>query len=305
MSNVSKLADAINREQQALRTVVDELKSEETYRLAESIRALSEMVNTGECCEDIADAAVQCAVSFLPGANVMAISIDKAQATARILARANCPFTEVGQALPLAADGLLCAVVDEPKRVHRQRCGVDSNIFPERIDFTDDPNDIFVCKAVPRPGAECFALAMLTDEDSLDRASKVLVTLSELLTALCNARGAIEQQNNSARDIVRAKKEWERTVDVLPEIVCLVDADGKVVRSNRTIERWGLGDVTKVAGKDVHELSWGVRGQRHRVNDPRWHSGPHDTRSYAADTRPGSSGGESSAVRRHCHNGHQ
>jgi len=56
-------------------------------------------------------------------------------------------------------------------------------------------------------------------------------------------------------DVVRrAKREWEGTVDALGEIVCLLDADGRVLRANRAIERWGLGDVKQAIGRSAHEL---------------------------------------------------
>jgi len=54
--------------------------------------------------------------------------------------------------------------------------------------------------------------------------------------------------------VERAKQEWETTVDSLPEIVCLVDAEGHIVRANRTIEAWGLGLVTAVRGLGLHDL---------------------------------------------------
>ncbi len=54
--------------------------------------------------------------------------------------------------------------------------------------------------------------------------------------------------------IERAKWEWESTVDSLSQLVCLFDRQGRILRANRTIERWGLGKVTNVQGRDVHAL---------------------------------------------------
>ena len=50
------------------------------------------------------------------------------------------------------------------------------------------------------------------------------------------------------------KQEWESTADVLPEFICLLDASGSITRSNRTMERWGLGRVTEAHGRDLHDL---------------------------------------------------
>ncbi len=64
-----------------------------------------------------------------------------------------------------------------------------------------------------------------------------------------------EESQNGASDLVeRAKKEWELTVDALPHIVCLLDAAGRVLRANRAVERWSLGRIEDVPGKNFHDL---------------------------------------------------
>ncbi len=54
--------------------------------------------------------------------------------------------------------------------------------------------------------------------------------------------------------VERAKREWEATVDSLPELVCLIDRSGCVIRSNRIIEEWQLGEVYHIKGRHLHEL---------------------------------------------------
>ncbi len=54
--------------------------------------------------------------------------------------------------------------------------------------------------------------------------------------------------------IEQAKQEWEVVVDTLPHCVCLLDAQGRILRANRTIERWGLARVSDVYGRELHEL---------------------------------------------------
>jgi signal transduction histidine kinase len=54
--------------------------------------------------------------------------------------------------------------------------------------------------------------------------------------------------------VERAKQEWEATVDTLTELVCLVDECGCIIRANRTIEQWQLGDVARVRGVNLHTL---------------------------------------------------
>lgn len=53
--------------------------------------------------------------------------------------------------------------------------------------------------------------------------------------------------------IGKAKRHLEAVLDTLPQLICLVDANGNIVRCNRTFERWGLGDVHTVVGGDFHQ----------------------------------------------------
>ena len=57
--------------------------------------------------------------------------------------------------------------------------------------------------------------------------------------------------------IARAKFEWETTVDALPDLICLLDSFGRVARVNRVVERWNLGSITGVLGRDLHGLLHG------------------------------------------------
>ena len=54
--------------------------------------------------------------------------------------------------------------------------------------------------------------------------------------------------------IARAKLEWEGTVDALPDLICLLDAGGHVLRVNRVCERWSLGSIAEVLGRDLHRV---------------------------------------------------
>jgi signal transduction histidine kinase len=54
--------------------------------------------------------------------------------------------------------------------------------------------------------------------------------------------------------IEKAKHEWECTVDALTTLVCLLNADGVILRANRVVEQWGLGSVSAVIGKHAHPV---------------------------------------------------
>jgi signal transduction histidine kinase len=58
--------------------------------------------------------------------------------------------------------------------------------------------------------------------------------------------------------IARAKREWQCIVDALPQLVCLLNRNGRVARSNRVAEHWRLCRVNEVAGLHMHELLHGA-----------------------------------------------
>ena len=51
-----------------------------------------------------------------------------------------------------------------------------------------------------------------------------------------------------------AQQPWRFIADSLPQIVCLLDIQGRVVRANHTIQRWGWDDPAAVRGIDLHEV---------------------------------------------------
>ena len=65
---------------------------------------------------------------------------------------------------------------------------------------------------------------------------------------------AEEEFKELLEKVERAKQEWESTADSLPELVCLVDDRGRIIRANRTVETWNLARVVDVKGWMVHEL---------------------------------------------------
>lgn len=56
------------------------------------------------------------------------------------------------------------------------------------------------------------------------------------------------------RQIERAKKEWEATIDSIPQLVCLVDRENRIQRANSTVEDWGLAWVNEVKDMPLHDL---------------------------------------------------
>ena len=50
------------------------------------------------------------------------------------------------------------------------------------------------------------------------------------------------------------KEQWLFAADSMPQLICLVDHDWRVLRANRTIERWALGRVGTVGGTYLHDV---------------------------------------------------
>jgi PAS domain S-box-containing protein len=54
--------------------------------------------------------------------------------------------------------------------------------------------------------------------------------------------------------VERAKQEWEATVDTLPQFICLLDHQERILRANRTLETWQVAKVKEVKGQKIHDL---------------------------------------------------
>src|ERR1700682_3101135 len=54
--------------------------------------------------------------------------------------------------------------------------------------------------------------------------------------------------------VARAKLEWDCTADARPDLICLLDGSGQVLRVNRVCERWNLGSIADVLGRGLHDV---------------------------------------------------
>lgn len=85
------------------------------------------------------------------------------------------------------------------------------------------------------------------DRSFLSAAAAIVSLMSEKQMAASSAHASLRQ-------IIVAKQEWEQTVDVLPQLVMLLDEEGRVARANRMTEKWLGISVKSVRAKSVHEL---------------------------------------------------
>lgn len=62
-----------------------------------------------------------------------------------------------------------------------------------------------------------------------------------------------DKKNALVFDLIeRAKLEWELTADALPQLICILDKNGKILRANRTLENWKIGSLKNIRGKKLH-----------------------------------------------------
>jgi PAS domain S-box-containing protein len=87
-----------------------------------------------------------------------------------------------------------------------------------------------------------------------NRTAELLVANEDLKCEIKERMSAEEKLRKSLTLIGKAKREWESTVDSLPQFICLVDNQGSILRTNRTVERWNLEQVVNVKGRKIHEL---------------------------------------------------
>ena len=75
-----------------------------------------------------------------------------------------------------------------------------------------------------------------------------------LQAEIAERKHAEKALKDSLNLIEHAKQEWEATADSLSELVCLLDQQGRILRANRTVERWNLGQVVDIRGREISSL---------------------------------------------------
>ena len=88
-----------------------------------------------------------------------------------------------------------------------------------------------------------------SQEDSL-----CLRVIAGMLATSIGCQRTAEVRRDDQEKIIQAKQEWEATVDALPHFICLLDGQKRIVRTNRSVEKWISGHVTEVRGRTIHEL---------------------------------------------------
>lgn len=110
---------------------------------------------------------------------------------------------------------------------------------------------------LPRKETETVVIFLALSGHQLPGLEKYIPLVSTLLNFVLMADSRIRIKQHAANEqqmIARAKHEWQSLIDTLDQMFFLVDESGKVIRANKTLERFGLGQVTNVCGKSILEL---------------------------------------------------
>jgi len=87
------------------------------------------------------------------------------------------------------------------------------------------------------------------------RLGRALSGRNTAIQALLETRTWLEKElARRTAEIEKSRQQWEAAVDSLPQIVCLLDGQGNILRANRAIEKWGLARVQEVEGLSAHAL---------------------------------------------------
>ena len=108
-------------------------------------------------------------------------------------------------------------------------------------------------------GSGSWRVAILADRQGVTDAQAVRVSaflkpLAAIVGLALEHAGEHQEVAKIGDQVRRAKIQWQDAVDVLPQLVCVLDRSGRVIRVNRTLEAWGLGSVKSASGKTIHAL---------------------------------------------------
>jgi len=102
---------------------------------------------------------------------------------------------------------------------------------------------------VLKSGASDYVL-----KDKLSRLPPAVIRALREAQEKIERKRAEKELQESLMLIGQAKREWESSVDSIPQIICLINCQGDIFRVNRSVERWNLDKVENIKGKKIHEF---------------------------------------------------
>jgi signal transduction histidine kinase len=200
----------------------------------------------------LASAAAKSLARVFPTASIIVLRNYADEPVVKVVGGANIPTTWSKRVirlenLPLVDEALRC-----PNRIVERFV----RLAPpnERAERTKGECLQALCAAIDHGSGPRYALLFFAPPVRNEARVRIaaLDTARRLLITILGA-GA-ERRLQLIGAIHRAKREWEISVDVLPEIVGLLDRNLRVVRISRALERWKLGGVQGAIGRDLHAV---------------------------------------------------
>jgi signal transduction histidine kinase len=223
-------------------------------RLVNLVTRLSAACDSAVSVRQLADVACQALVETFPGALAVVFEREPNLDTLRAVAGASIPEAWQMRAVHLHEVPIIGEALREPTRVVQSAtkrraaatagapaAAVTMQAFCGAVPDPEDPVYVLLLIAPPEPGEGDLR------EVAVETARRMLG-----LTAALTAGDAERSRTLSA--IYHAKIEWERTADALPEVVGLLDRRRRIVRVNKSLERWLLGTVQDSLGHDLHAV---------------------------------------------------
>ena len=199
--------------------------------------------------------AVESTARLIAGAHVAAIEVPVGSCHATIVVAVNAPDSWTGADFEIEPASALAQAIREPARAvqaaaHDALAGITDGAAGD-LHHCD-----LECVAVLLRGGTHVVLAAWLERSAAEsrETGSVLLTAARLLGAADLATANAADNGRVQQAIARAKQEWECTVDALPQLVCVLNGDGQIVRANRAIESWSLGKVDEVQGRAIHQL---------------------------------------------------
>jgi signal transduction histidine kinase len=201
------------------------------------------------CPDDLAEAALQSISMLLPEARCVIAQVSDDQRHASVIAADSRLETGKGDVLTVHQKSPLRAARATTDIVHAALSGQLRQCLPWCTNIGKE-RQLVTCLALPQLSAGAVIMVFHTS------ASGHLVdnALGSLAVLVSDSRLADEADPGLYALIGKAKREWERAVDALDEVVLLVDNRGVVLRANREVERWNLGRVSDLRGVTAHSV---------------------------------------------------
>lgn len=142
---------------------------------------------------------------------------------------------------------------DELTRINAGNFYLTPEERPQEIERRKDRNGTFSNEVkFKRRNGEIFWVRD-TSTISIDKHGYI-THIDGVLEDITERKSIEARLDNTHQLVLQAKQEWEATVDSLPQFICLLDHNKCIIRSNRTLERWGLGTVDGIKGQTICEV---------------------------------------------------